>query len=391
MSDINDSFKVAIPQFVGTRQAHLFKTLKAPQFTGKLIFTAKNNTQWIFSMYLGRIAYATGGLHPCRRWRRNVNKFAPEVFQLLDTFDPQLFNNRTFVNNWEYNLFSFLIDQKVFNPLTTNKIIRSIVQEILFDLTRAMEVNFDIVEDKNPLSPLVFIDTEPIIVEVWQDWQKWLGAKLADRSPNQAPIIRQQEELQKRTSPTTYQIMKKLFNGKNTLRDLHSQLNQDIVSMTRMMNPYFQLGLIELIATEDIPFPWLIKSKGSSLQGDTNKALCITEEEQVVNGIKNIINKLNFNFTSFRDGELAIAFAQKKPPEIIFVDLEINSINAYDIISKFKKISNLQNIPIILITDDLTKIQPQDYQSVGFCDVLIKPFHEQHIIKTVNKNTRSND
>ncbi|AFZ48278.1 response regulator receiver [Cyanobacterium stanieri PCC 7202] len=391
MSDINDSFKVAIPQFVGTRQAHLFKTLKAPQFTGKLIFTARDNTQWVFSMYLGRISYATGGVHPCRRWRRNVNKFAPEALQLLDTFDPQFFNNQTFVNNWEYNLFSFLIDQKVFNPLTTNKIIRNIVQEILFDLTRAMEVNFDIVEDKNPLSPLVFIDTEPIIVEVWQDWQKWLGAKLADRSPNQAPVIRQQVELQKRTSPTTYQIMKKLFNGKNTLRDLHSQLNQDIVSMTRMMNPYFQLGLIELIATEDIPFPWLIKSKASSLHGDGNKALCITEEEEVVNGMKNTINELSFNFTSFRDGELAIAFAQKNPPEIIFVDLEINSISAYDIISKFKKVPSLQNIPIILITEDLTKIQPQDYQSVGFCDVLIKPLHQQHIIKVVNKNTRSSD
>lgn len=391
MSDINDSFKVAIPQFVGTRQAHLFKTLKTPQFTGKLIFTARNNTQWVFSMYLGRIAYATGGVHPCRRWRRNVNKFAPEVLQVLDSFDSQVFNTKQFISNWEYNLFSFLIDQKVFNPLTTNKIIRSIVQEILFDLTRAMEVNFDIVEDKNPLSPLVFIDTEPIIVEVWQDWQKWLGAKLADRSPNHAPVIRQQGELQKRTSPTTYQIMKKLFNGKNTLRDLHSQLNQDIVSMTRMMNPYFQLGLIELTTTEDIPFPWLIKSKSSSLHGDNNKALCITEEEEVVNGLKHTINELSFNFTSFREGELAIAFAQKNPPRVIFVDLEISSLNAYDIISKFKKVSNLQHIPVILITEDLTKINPQDYQSVGFSDVLIKPLHQQHIIKVMNKNVNSLD
>jgi len=127
MSDINESFKVAIPQFVGTRQAHLFKTLKVPQFTGKLIFTAKNGTQWVFFMYLGRISYATGGIHPCRRWRRNVLKYAPEVLHVLDTFDPKIFNNKQFIHNWEYNLFSLLIDEKILNPSVTNKIIRGII------------------------------------------------------------------------------------------------------------------------------------------------------------------------------------------------------------------------------------------------------------------------
>ncbi|AUC61885.1 two component signal transduction system response regulator PixG [Cyanobacterium sp. HL-69] len=389
MSDINESFKVAIPQFVGTRQAHLFKTLKVPQFTGKLIFTAKNGTQWVFFMYLGRISYATGGIHPCRRWRRNVLKYAPEVLHVLDTFDPKIFNNKQFIHNWEYNLFSLLIDEKILNPSVTNKIIRGIIQEILFDLTRAMEVNFDIVEDKNPSSPLVFIDTEPIIVEVWQDWQRWLGAKLADRSPNKAPIIRHHGELNRRTSPQTYQIMKKLFNGKNTLRDLHIQLNQDIVSMTRMMIPYFQLGLIELTLTEDIPLPWLVKFKPSSIHGNNIKALCITEQEQVVKDVKTTVTGLDYQFNSFSRGDLAIAFAQQNNPQVIFVDKEISSVNAYDLISKFKKTTAFQQIPIVLITDDLSKIEPEDYKSVGFCDVLIKPLHDQHIIKILNKNVTS--
>ncbi|MGY6528732.1 MAG: response regulator [Cyanobacterium sp.] len=390
MSDINESFKVAIPQFVGTRQAHLFKTLKVPQFTGKLIFTARNGTQWVFFMYLGRISYATGGIHPCRRWRRNVLKYAPETLQILDTFDPKIFNNKQFLLNWEYNLFSLLIDEKVLNPAVTNKIIRGIIQEILFDLTRAMEVNFDIVEDKNPSSPLVFIDTEPIIVEVWQDWQKWLGAKLADRSPNKAPIIRQAGELNRRTSPQTYQIMKKLFNGKNTIRDLHVQLNQDIVSMTRMMIPYFQLGLIELTLAEDIPLPWLIKFKPSSIHGHQRKALCITEQEQVTKDIKNTMGELDYQFNSFNRGDLAIAFAQQNNPQVIFVDRELSSVNAYDLISKFKKTTAFQQIPVILITDDLSKIEPDDYKSVGFADVLIKPLHDQHIIKILNKNLDPN-
>lgn len=49
--------------------------------------------------------------------------------------------------------------------------------------------------------------------------------------------------------------MSKLFNGKNTLRDLSLQINQDLTQITRSMLPYIQLGLVDLIDVPDIPCP----------------------------------------------------------------------------------------------------------------------------------------
>jgi chemotaxis family two-component system response regulator PixG len=128
--------------------------------------------------------------------------------------------------------------------------------EILLDITQAMEIVFQLNASQSLSTQLLFIDADQVIVEAWEDWQKWQGAKLADRSPNDCPIIRQPDQLKQRTSEKTYMIMSKLFNGKNTLRDLSLQLNQDIMQMTRLMLPYIQLGLIDLVSIPDLPLPF---------------------------------------------------------------------------------------------------------------------------------------
>jgi chemotaxis family two-component system response regulator PixG len=118
-----------------------------------------------------------------------------------------------------------------------------------------MEIVFQLNISQSFPIQLLFIDADQVIVEAWERWQQWQGAKLADRSPNDCPFIRQPDQLKQRTSPKTSQIMIKLFNGKNTLRDLSLELNQDITKMTRLMLPYIQLGLIDLISVSDLPIP----------------------------------------------------------------------------------------------------------------------------------------
>ncbi len=389
MSEINDSFKVAIPQFVGTRQAHLFKTLKVPQFTGQLTFTSKEGVQWFFSMYLGRITYATGGKHPNKRWRRNVSSAAPKALHELANFDLSFFNNPSFKANWEYNLLSTLVKKNILVPSQVNKIIKGITSEILFDLTQIMEVNFDIVQKESVSSTqLAFIDTEQLIVEVWQEWQSWQGAKLADRSPNKAPIIRQHDELQKRTSPNTYKIMEKLFNGKNTIRDLHFQLNQDMVLMTKMMIPYFQLGLIELIDTDDGVFPWQNIPKKQYSDGQKANIACITDQFPLIEQIKSSVIPFNYVFTSFNHGDFAVISMAQEPPNLIFLDLEMMSASAYDLIVKIRNINDFEKIPIILLTNDPSKIDPEHFNLVGFSDVLTKPLKKETILDMITKHLK---
>jgi len=255
MTESSNAPKIPIKEFIGTRQTTLFQSLKQPQFTGELIFGSSKGEEWIFYFYLGRIIFATGGTHPVRRWIRNVARFVPILITQISSLDENVINQKSFRKFWEYELLSYWLKQEEVTRQQLSSIIKNIIIEILFDITQRMEVVFQLNSSQSLSSQLVFIDPDQVIVEAWQTWQTWQSAKLADRFPNQCPIIRQPDKLQEKTSPKTYQIMSRLFNGKNTLRDLSLQINQDLTQITRSMLPYIQLGLIDLIDVPDLSCP----------------------------------------------------------------------------------------------------------------------------------------
>lgn len=256
MTEPSNTPRIPIKEFVGTRQSSLFQTLKHPQFTGQLILGSSKGEEWIFHFYLGRIIYASGGDHQVRRWMRSVTKYAPVLITDLNSIDPRIFGTKIEKENWEYTLLGYWLKQQVVTRQQLTNIIRNIVTEILFDVTQRMEIVFQLRNQQHLPNQLIFIDPDQVIVQAWQEWQDWQGAKLADRFPNYCPVVRLSEKLQERTSPRTYQVMTKLFNGSNSLRDLSIQINQDLTQMTRSMLPYIQMGLIDLVEVPDLPCPF---------------------------------------------------------------------------------------------------------------------------------------
>lgn len=261
MTDTSNTPKIPIREFVGTRQSSLFQTLKQPQFTGELILGSSRGEEWIFHFYLGRITFATGGNHQVRRWIRSISKFAPVLTTDISSLDESIFTSKIERDNWEYSLLGYWLKKDAVTRQQLTQIIRNIVVEILFDVTQRMEVVFQLKNQQSLPNQLIFIDPDQVISQAWQEWQTWQGAKLADRFPNQCPMIRQADKLQARTSPRTYEIMTKLFNGKNSLRDLSVQINQDLTQMTRSMLPYIQMGLIDLVEIPDLPCPFKFSDK----------------------------------------------------------------------------------------------------------------------------------
>ena len=67
-----------VQQFTPTKQIELFESLKESRFSGQLLISDVQERTWILYLYLGRIVYASGGVHPVRRWRRHVVAFCPE-------------------------------------------------------------------------------------------------------------------------------------------------------------------------------------------------------------------------------------------------------------------------------------------------------------------------
>ena len=391
MAAKDTDYMVPIREFVASKQASLFQTLKQPQFSGQLLLTDPKGRSWTFYIYLGRIIYATGGVHPVRRWRRNLiaqtPAIAPELSKLL-LFAANVFNFKTC---WDYELLCLWVEQEKINREQVAKIIRSAIVEVFFDMTQAVQVTYEFKPDNElSLKQLVLIDADQVIAEAGKIWQAWQGSKIANRSPNEAPVIRQQSQLQAQTSPKTYQVLTKLLDGQHTLRDLAIQMKRDLVQVTRSLMPYIQLGLIELVDIPDLTTSIAATPKRKSpprKQQDQKGALiaCVDDSPMICQTMEKILKEAGYQFVAINDALRAIAILLARKPDLIFLDLVMPNGNGYEICGQLRKLSIFRNTPIVILTGNDGLVDRVRAKMVGSDDFLGKPVEANKVLGTIRK------
>ncbi len=385
MTTENSSTMIPIRKFVASKQIALFHTLKQPQFSGELILTDTKGIQSSFFLYMGRLMYGTKGIHPVRRWLRNLGLYAPltnaELKQLKNSSYTCKPENMQI--SWDYDLLCYWVDKLLLGREEFTKITQAILAELFFDLTQSGEVTYEFKEYKNLPTPLVLMDADTVIVQAWKSWQTWQAAQLADRSPNTAPIIRNPEQLKNRTSPKTHEILIKLLNKGQTLRDLASQTRPDIVQLTRLLMPYVQLGLIELSEIADIPVPIPLNQGAIEPQNKTKEnttIACVDDSYLVLQTLEALISQAGYKFIGISDPIKAMSLFLEIKPDIIFLDLSLPKTNSYDICAQLRRLSDFSEIPIIMLGEHGNFIDRMRAKMVGATDFLLKPIDDEEML-----------
>lgn len=388
---------ISIREFTALKQASFFESLKQPRFSGQLILTGPKGEKWIFYFYLGRIMHATGGLHPVRRWRRNLAIYFPQIASQLATgqLDLSSFPNSDFRVCWEYQLLCALVEQQKINREQAAKMIRANIIEVLFDITQTMEVVCELKQENLLSTRLVLIDAEQVITEANQQWQAWQGAKIADRSPNTVPVIRQPEQLQQRTSPQAYQTLSQLLDGQHTLRDLAVRMKRDVLAVTTSLLPYIQMGLVELINIADLsppiappPDSGMISTGKPASAAPGPVIACIDDSPLMCQTMEKILTAANYQFVGVNDPLRAIAVLLARKPELIFLDLIMPNANGYEICSQLRKLSFFRSTPIIILTGNDGIIDRVRAKMVGSSDFITKPVNAELVLSTIQKHLR---
>lgn len=380
-----------IQQFTTAKQVELFDSLKESRFSGQLVLCDTQEHTWIIYLYLGRIVYASGGIHPVRRWRRHIVAYCPE--RLSNVEDIQLALTSVAQEesriSWEYQLLSLWIDQNKVTREQATKVITATVIDVLFDVIQAIDITYQTIKDNLLATRLILIDAEQIIKEANKLYTAWQEAKVADRSPDMAPIIRQPEVLQQKTSPQVYQNLIQLLDGKQTLRDLSVRMKRDVVTVTRSLLPYIQMGLVQLTTVSDItpPVSSPIASKLTQT-GITPRRVtiaCIDDSPIICQTMENIINQAGYQFVGEMNGLRAIALLLSRKPDLIFLDLIMPNTNGYEICSQLRKLSFFKNTPIVILTGNDGIVDRVRAKMVGSTDFLTKPASSEQVLATIDK------
>jgi two-component system, chemotaxis family, response regulator PixG len=389
---------IPIKEFDAAKQAKFFDALKNSQFSGQFLLEDPTGQKWSFFLYLGRLLYATGGNHPVRRWLRNVGAACPHI-------DRPMLREMTTLSDadvkglagcWEYELLRLWVETKQISREQASQVITGIVCEILFDVTQSPQVIF-LTEPNTPLKQqLVFLDTRKLVGEVEKQWLSWQRAKVADRMPNQAPVIKNLEKLRQQTSPSSYQALVRLLNGSYTLRDIAINRKRDIVDIITLLLSYIQSGVVELHDIHDLPIPIsnlpqaIAKPPVIDSAADKNTPLiaCVDDSPAVCQAMEKILLSAKFRFIAIQNPLRAIATLLARKPDLIFLDLVMPDTNGYEICAQLRKISSFRNTPIIILTGNDGVIDRVRAKVVGSSDFLAKPVDAETVLSVTYRHLK---
>ena len=387
---------LVIRDFNAAKQVEFFETLKKNRFSGLLVLTNPKGEKWFFFFYLSRIIYATGGIHPVRRWRRNLITHLPQIASQPSTVQADLASiaPEKVRISWEYELLCLWVEQQKITREQAAKMIRGSIVEILFDITQGTAVACELKSNILLQPRLVLIDAEQVIAESQQLWQAWQEAKIADRSPNSAPIIRHPEQLQQKTTPQVYQTLSQLLDGQQTLRDLSIRMKRHVLPVMSSLLPYIQTGLVELTNLPDFPSPLAPPAAGIGgppsqiTTGRVPIIACVDDSPLMCQTMEKILTAANYQFVGINDPLRAIAILLARKPDLIFLDLVMPNANGYEICGQLRKMSFFKDTPIVILTGNDGLVDRVRAKMVGSTDFISKPVEPEMVISTIRRHLR---
>ena len=380
------SDNLIIREFTAPKQLKLFKSLQEAQISGQLTFTDPiQGNEWHLYLHLGSLVYATGGIHPIRRWQRNLIANLPQIPFQLSNLQEELTEREADLSNniWEYEQLSHWVEQQIITPQQGKNAVLFVLGETFFDLTQAKQVICSL-NQNNILSPQIEpIGPEEAINLTQQIWQTWEETKVADRKPDFAPVILQPKELQEKTSISAYQSLCKLLNGNRTLRDLSVQLKTSPLQVVCSLLPYIQSGIFGLVAVPD-----LLELFGSnSKYEDRNRPLiaCVDDSLMISQMMEQIIGIAGYRFVAINDPSEAVSTLIARKPDLIFLDVVTPKVNGYDLCAQLRKHPQFAQTPIIFLTSNSGIVDRIRAKMVGSSDFLKKTVDADELLQKVGE------
>ena len=379
------SNNLIIREFTAPKQIKLFTSLQEAQMSGRLTFTdPMRGTEWHLYLYSGAIVYATGGIHPIRRWQRNTISNLPQIPFQLSTLQEELTTNKADIsdNVWEYEGIAYWVEQQIITPQQGANAVIFGLEEVLFDLTQVRQVICRL--DRNKILPpkIELVESADLIEQTNAVWQSWEDAKVADRSPDMAPIILLPQELQLKTSISAYQSLCKLLNGNRTLRDLAVQLRTSSLQVVCSLLPYIQSGIFGLASVPDLLEPVATSNTGFS---DLERPLiaCVDDSLMISQMMEQIVSMAGYRFIAINSSTDAIPTLVARRPDLVFLDVVMPRVNGYDLCAKLRKYPEFAQTPIIFLTSSTGIIDRLRAKMVGSTDFVKKTIDADELLQKI--------
>ena len=364
---------------------------------GQLNIKDGNGRQWSLYFQLGHLVGEADGVHPIRRWRRQLSQCCP----LID-----LNTNRLWQYGSDYESLAKLVRANKIRREQMVAVVSANVLEVLFDLIQYDELlryyqqkplsYTYIPEGTLYSSSLVFIQPDRAWKQAQQAWASWRQAGLEDCSPNLAPVLLQPAQLQ--ASANVYRSLTTLVDGQRTLRDLAVKLRTEPLLLTQSIMPYVRRGVMKLVEVEDInqgktPSRTVLAASAAvtppaiSPPSKSSPLVAYIDDSPRDSQIMGkIVVKAGYHYVNFQDSVQALPKLLESKPSLIFLDLVMPIANGYEICAQIRRTTVFKDTPVIIVTNSDGIIDRVRAKIVRSTDFIAKPVNEKKVLAVLRQH-----
>ncbi|MEO0645220.1 MAG: response regulator [Cyanobacteria bacterium J06650_10] len=231
------------------------------KFVGIVYVVANQKVHWKLYFRSGQLKWAVAKDNQKRSWYRQVRLHYLLLLDKISRENGVHNSGESFPHHKiAYPRLIKQLQARKIEGIPLAKAVESYLREILFDILQegALRQKYgepllSLVDKEKKISSARLLSVR--IDSVWQqaqdEWQAWQQAGLLNCSPTLKPVISQTQQLKDFIPEEVYQCLSDIVQDNLCLRDLAVDLNQDLLSFTKRINPFIQQGMIGLVAIRD--------------------------------------------------------------------------------------------------------------------------------------------
>ncbi|WP_310421869.1 response regulator [Chamaesiphon sp. VAR_48_metabat_135_sub] len=383
------------------------------EFSGSLDVTVASGHAWEIVFYQGQIVWSLDRSQPNRLWQRLLRAHVGYehvgielLFQAASCQKWVAFETGR-ETSWHYQGAIALMMLTEITSTQVTTMLSTVAQETIFDLlqySQGQKLTFRSQSEIFVDRPPILVNTEEVIEQSEVMWQEWYAQKLGNISPNKTPVIKHPVQLYRQTTPIIYQNLVQVITGKRTLREIATEIDEDLLLLTRSLIRYIQTGIIELLDLPDLRLPQignklLSAGKASSSEHQavaktpsmlpkrthSKLVICIDDNPDVCETMRSLVTDAGYRFISIQDATQALPRLLENKPDLIFLDLIMPKVNGYEICGQIRRISAFSQIPIVILAGKDGLLDRLRSKVVGASEFTCKPITKESIDSSLNK------
>ncbi len=357
---------------------------------------------WKFYLADGRLLFPSGEVHPVRRLRRALRQHLSKWQWYVDPVwqsDPQ---------SWEIPLVEWAMAQNKLSPIQVKLVLRTVLQECLFELICDVNGESEWQPFKREISPLYrfvalsVIEIQTLLNKMNNMCELWQTYSMGYFSPTLAPVLSE--------SDTNEQlpVSRDFLRGEMNLWDLAIEHKQSPTQLINSLLPLIEKGTVALEKIPDLPLPLkeqlattpavaakpavkaqqnvsnFLRPQNSVTK--TSKApliACIDDSPVLAHTLKKILSSAGYRTLSIPEPMRGFAQLIEHKPDLILLDLMLPNADGYSVCKFLRETPVFEKTPILILTGKNSSINRVKARLAGATEFLTKPPHKETLLRMI--------